>query len=454
MNLDILSLNLILYVCILFSVLTFYLVTSLYKSGPEVKPRKKKDKQSYARKNQSYFVSCLAASLLLGIIIWLLCEKVTDSPIPFSFVLMVAPFTFMLCLLGVSIFIKHAYVPWVCGTLVLGLVFSLLLVNNYYRYDPTLGMVFGDTNTTSYRAELNSVTVHYTVALNQQKYNEASVQGSLENLASQPTAGKLYQINIPGTVSHFKARSGYVYIPAIYNSGANVNLPVIVLTAGIPGTPANWVGLGLQNIMDNFAASHDGITPLVFVADSTGSVNNDTECVNSPRGNAETYLSVDVPNYIKSNFRVDTSPKNWAIGGLSLGGMCSIMLTLRHPNVYNYFMDLGGEIGPEDGSQQYTIASLFGGSYSDWQQHQPLTLLAENKYKGLGGYFGDGLQDSRNVVTALQILSQESKKVGVNTVTETINGAHTFNVWAQTYKDGLPWISNRIGATQCSSSCI
>ena len=208
--------------------------------------------------------------------------------------------------------------------------------------------------------------------------------------------------------------------------------------------------------MDEFAHMHEGITPLVFMVDNTGSVTNDTECVNSPRGNAETYLSVDVPNYIKAHFRVLDSPANWAIGGLSLGGMCGVMLTLRHPDVFHYFLDYGGEIGPVIGSKQQTIDTLFGGSESAWAAHQPNLILTSQNFKklGLGGFFGDGNEDALDVTQAQRQLVTDSQNAGIETVSETINGPHTFNVWQQLFKDSLPWVSNRIGATQCTSVCI
>jgi enterochelin esterase-like enzyme len=453
MGFELYSQNLSLTVCIVFAVVAFYIVSSLYKYAQVPRFKSKKAKNHYVKNNRIQFITAIPVSLILSLILFFLVGHYTDSSMPVSFIVMCLPFTVMLSLLSLSIFVKKRMRIITSVMLVVGLVFSLIIINNYYRYYPTIGTVFGRNDAQALNSG-DDITVNYSVTSKQQYYNVSSVQASVANLSSPSTSGKLYAINIPGTVSKFNARSGYVYVPAIYNSPLKINLPVIVLTAGVPGTPDDWVNMGLQGIMDNFAKTHDGITPIVFVVDSLGSINNDTECVNSPRGNVETYLTVDVPNYIKKNFHVDDSAKNWAIGGLSMGGMCSIMLTLRHPNVYNYFIDLGGEIGPEVGSEQQTIDTLFGGSESNWAAHQPSTLLTNNTYKNIGGFFGDGNQDSRDVVDAISQLSLQTKEAGMNTVTETINGAHTFNVWEQTYKDALPWISNRIGATQCSASCL
>lgn len=451
MNLDILSVNLIVYVSMVFTALSYYVLFTLFKNQTPKRRKKKKTKSKFLEPKLLMIAGVVPVSLILALIIRAIAGHETDSYIPGSLIIMCLPFTALVYFLVLALFVKKKVRIVAIFAAALGLLFSGMLINDYYRYYPTLGEVFGKN---SIHYQNNSVTIHYNLNDKQTSYNDQSVQASLAALSSAPTSGNLYKINIPGTVSKFKARPGYVYVPAIYSALPQINLPVIVLTAGVPGTPDNWAGLGLKNIMDQFALSHRGITPLVVVADSTGSVTNDTECVNSPRGNVETYLTVDVPNYIKKNYHVDSQPKNWAIGGLSLGGMCSVMLTLRHPNVYNYFIDLGGEIGPEIGSKEKTIDTLFGGSEQAWEQHQPSLLMAAKKYPGLGGFFGYGGEDTLDVTSGIAQLYLESKTAGLDTVKEMVNGQHTFDVWAQTYKDSMPWISNRIGATTCSASCF
>ena len=185
---------------------------------------------------------------------------------------------------------------------------------------------------------------------------------------------------------------------------------------GSPGVVDNMVsGAGLQNDLQQLAATNHGITPLVYVADDNGSTFNDTECVNSPKGNVETYLTVDVPNYIKSHFNVSDDPANWAIGGISMGGTCAIMLTLTNPNVYHYFVDIGGDVGPtfNQGDAQTTTNVLFGGSTTQYNLHQPLYLLAHNKYSGMGGFFGNGLSDTPDVTSGTTLLYNTTKSDGL-----------------------------------------
>ena len=229
------------------------------------------------------------------------------------------------------------------------------------------------------------------------------------------------------------------------------------MVPGSPGVVDNIVsGAGLSNDLSQLAVANHGITPLVYVADDNGTTFNDTECVNSPKGNVETYLAVDVPNYIKSHFNVSDDPSNWAIGGISMGGTCALMLALANPNVYHYFVDLGGDQGPDfnSGTPETTTKVLFNGSVNEYNLHQPAYLLAHNKYSGMGGFFGNGINDTPDVTTGTTLLYNTTKQDGFDVVHETVNGGHTFDIFTELVKESLPWISNRIGATECPGTLV
>jgi len=459
MNFNLLSQNLLLGLCSIFTGLSVFIIVRVFKIEKVIKNNRKTKNaaplQNYELRNLKLAGTGLAASFLAALLILRLFSYLTDSILPISLLFMIVPFTISIALLVITIWFKKPMKTVASVGAFIGLIFSLVLINNYYRFYPTLGEVFNINSNVQNIGEGQTGVVVNVAHLGTNNYAN-SIENEINTVSQESTAGKVYSLEIPGAVSKFKARAAYVYEPAIYNKITNLNLPVIVLLAGVPGAPENWLGAGMQATLDQFAGSHDGITPLVFIVDDTGGIGNDTECVNSPLGNVETYLTVDVPAYIKSHFRVVDNPSDWAIGGLSMGGMCSIMLTLRHPNVYHYFMDYGGEIGPEDGSKQRTLAILFGGSENNWAAHQPNLLLASKNYKnsGIGGFFGDGQQDSRSVAQAVSQLASESQRAGLQTVSEIINGQHTFEVWSQLFKDSLPWVSSRIGATQCAAVCI
>ena len=104
--------------------------------------------------------------------------------------------------------------------------------------------------------------------------------------------GKVTSAPIPAPASGFTARIGKIYLPPAYFADPRPRLPVLVLLAGQPGTPQDWLSAGkLARIMDRFAADHHGLAPVVVVADDTGSRFGNPLCLDSRRGEADTYLA-------------------------------------------------------------------------------------------------------------------------------------------------------------------
>ncbi len=438
MNLNLFSPNLLVIVAIIFASLMVYVLTI----------------GKYQRKHKKLGIIVGAGLAGAGLLHLLVHRVFAGEVLPLVFG-MSLPFTLSIALLVVN-WKAHWRVRGITiGAAFFGLLFGLLLTNNYYQYYPHLRDALHRTNRASLQVQAaHAVVVRY--GATNKIAQKTSVEQSLPALPDLPATGHLYNVTIPGTVSGFKNRGARVYVPPLGFAPQKINLPVVVLLAGEPGTPDDWIlGGGVEETMNNFAHQHHGVAPLIFVVDNLGSQFNDTECVDSSRGNVETYLTKDVPAYIKAQFDVNTDPASWAIGGLSDGGMCGIMITLRHSDVYHYFLDFGGSAGPDVGSQAKTIHTLFNGSLDAWQQHQPGFLLQNHDYKKgvLGGYFAAGKSDSFSVTNAVLTLYNQSAAKGLDVAYESIDGKHTFDVWKQSFRDSMPWLSYHLGATICVSNC-
>ncbi len=342
---------------------------------------------------------------------------------------------------------QKLYAAWALAGVLLSVGFSLLLINLDYHYYPTIGSIFGVEPAASGQST-------DTIMFSAQRGRVATIESSLYAPEDSNFHGQLRHLTIPGTVSGFQARSGWVYVPAIAEPPTQISLPVLILISGVPGSPNDWLNGGeAMSTLDAFAKLHHGITPYVFIVDDTGSFFNDTECVDSPRGNAETYLTQDVPTYIKSHYNVARDPSAWGIGGTSMGGMCAVMLTLRHPNVYNLFLDFSGEGEPDIGSKDSTVTLLFNGSEADWNNHRPLNLLRRHIYHEIAGYFVSGKSDSLLLQTQTRQLYDATRAGGLNVAYESLDGKHSFQIWSQAFKNSLPWVANQLDATDCSVQC-
>jgi enterochelin esterase-like enzyme len=188
--------------------------------------------------------------------------------------------------------------------------------------------------------------------------------------------GTVGTVVIPATTSHFRARKAIVYLPPAALVANPPRLPVLEMLSGQPGGPSDLLSSGqLVVILDEYAKAHGGLAPIVVIPDQLGAPQLNPMCVDSPLGNSGSYLTVDVPNWIRTHLHVLEGPKFWGIGGFSEGGTCSIQLGAAHPELFGSIFDISGQIAPHRGSIASTIATAFDGSAEKYRQASPLSLL-------------------------------------------------------------------------------
>lgn len=262
-----------------------------------------------------------------------------------------------------------------------------------------------------------------------------------------PTAGVVSEVPIPGARSGFSARPAWVYLPPAYLSTPRAQLPVLVLVAGQPGSPRDWLdGGSLVETMDAFAAAHAGLAPVVVVPDPLGSQLGQSLCVDSPRGRAFTYLTVDVPAWIRSTLQVDDDPAHWAVGGASAGGTCALQLAVNAPSVYPTVLDFSGQAAPTVGSQQQTVADFFGGNAAAYRRVNPLDVLASGRVRAgaLAAAVVVGQDDTRYGPDARQVRDALAA-AGMDVRYLELPGGHSWQVWAEGLHRLLPFVAARGG---------
>lgn len=265
--------------------------------------------------------------------------------------------------------------------------------------------------------------------------------------ATMPAAGVVSQVPIPGSVSGFAARHAEVYLPPAYLSTPRARLPVLVLLAGQPGAPTDWVTLGgLALVMDAYAAQHAGLAPVVIMPDATGALLANPLCLDSALGNVDTYLSVDVPAWITSHLQVSTDPAQWAIAGLSYGGTCSLQLAVNHPGVYPTFLDISGQRAPTLGDHARTVAAAFGGNEAKFDAVNPLDVLARERFPRSHGVFVVGAADTEYKPQAEQVFAA-ARAAGMQVRYREVPGGHDYQAWRQGLVGNLGWLGTRLGLT-------
>lgn len=326
--------------------------------------------------------------------------------------------------------------------------FCLLMVNAHYAYMPTVGDVFGPplAHQSRLAMALKFAAVGSTASTDSQTPPAAVPfdRVALGAPSRVPRAGAVVSVRIPAPVSHFRHRQEYVYLPPAWFRPDAPRLPVVVMLAGTPGRPDDWLRAGqAAATVDAWAAAHRQVAPIVVFPDHNGSFMGDTECVDGARGRAETYLSEDVPNFVLSALRADPDPAKWGVVGLSEGGTCALELVLRHPGRFRHFVDLSGDANPNLGRPRRTLALLYGGRRDRMTDHDSTRLLSHADPR-ITAWFGAGRQD-RGPLSAAVSLAEYAQRAGLATRLDIQPGGHDFTYWTAAWARAAPALFARLG---------
>jgi len=305
--------------------------------------------------------------------------------------------------------------------------FAAMQINLHYGYVPTVGDLLG--------APLPGQVSAASLLMPTRPPELAGFAG-----------GAVAHLDLPAPTSRFRHRQGWVWVPPVYYAVPRPRLPVLMLIAGTPGRPEDWFRAGGALALANrWAQDHHGIAPVMVLPDANGSGTADTECVDGPRGQAETYLTVDVPRFMIQQFGVAASPRQWAVAGLSEGGTCALQLTARHPDVFSSFADFSGDAAPTLGSDARTIRVLYNGSTDAWRAHDPVSWFAKDAAMGVEGFFAVGSGD-RGDLESVKSLTTSARADNLHVVVDVLpGGGHNWYTWKRALRDAYPWLVDRLG---------
>ncbi|HVB05808.1 MAG TPA: alpha/beta hydrolase-fold protein [Acidimicrobiales bacterium] len=255
----------------------------------------------------------------------------------------------------------------------------------------------------------------------------------------------MVEVTISGRISKFAARAAWLYLPPAYLTSEPPLLPVLELIGGQPGTSHDWLKWNdLAGVMDRFAAAHHGLAPVVVMPDALGSFLSNPLCINSKLGQSDTYLSVDVPNWVRTHLRVDHNPTAWAIGGGSFGGTCAWQLAVDHPKLFPTFLDFSGVYEQLRGTLQETIDATFDGNSREFANVNPAQILVHHRRPSTWAMLGTGSDDTY-YLGEIERTATLCRHAGMHVQTLTVPGGHTGSVFAALLTDSLDWLAVRDG---------
>ena len=371
------------------------------------------------------------AGLVLAVLSWLIIEHIW-RPFPDSL-------PFRIYLAGaVAFFVIAAMVAQKGRRLILvipailGVVATAAVVNQIYQSYPTL-------------RSLDPTPV--AVGMSYSDFRDLTEAPKING----HDAAALVTLPLDATESKFTHRDAIAWIPPAYFSDPELKLPVIVLLAGNPGSPDQWFNAGgASDTLADYQARHGGVTPIVISVDGTGSFSANPLCINSERGQVQTWLAVDVPAGIREKLRVDPDQSRWTIGGLSYGGTCSLQVLVNYPESYGTFLNYSGQAELGTGDHRETVDEYFGGSELSFTRANPADQLAEaikegsTAYTGIAGRFVAG-EDDHEAVEDLEKMREVTTEAGMQTEFLTVHGSHDYKTWRNAFRETLDFAAERGG---------
>ncbi|MGH3724344.1 MAG: alpha/beta hydrolase [Mycobacterium sp.] len=267
--------------------------------------------------------------------------------------------------------------------------------------------------------------------------------------------GRVVPVEIPADISGFRHRTEYVYLPpAWFAQPAPPELPVVVMISGAWSTPADWIRQGnAAGALDHYAQSHDGVTPVLVFVDTGGAFNNDTECVNGPRGNVADHITKEVIPYVNSEFGTSPRADHWGVVGWSMGGTCAVDLTITHPEFFHAFVDMAGDLTPNAGTKEQTVQRLYGGDEGQWALFDTLAALhTHGHYQDVAGWLDVSTtakiragQEQLTGPLAAGRLCEAGRSAGIDCAVVKRTGNHDWVYAQEAFAQAFPWIAGRLG---------
>ena len=324
-------------------------------------------------------------------------------------------------------------------------------VNRYYGYYPTVGSVLGARPAHEVgiqqlrgRGLLGNQRIELVNATIGPRPNQTEPSTTTPPVAGPLNVGRVVQTKIPGTVSGFRARSAWVYLPPAWFRPNRPQLPAVILLGGTPGATRDWINaIQIQRTADAYASAHHGMAPVLVAVDQNGSYTADTACVDRPRSRADTYVSVDVRNFVARTFDVPLHPDQWALQGYSEGGTCALTLALRHPDLFHTFVDIAGDVAPSIGSPASDLRTLYGGSATIRDSYDPALLLRRGAGRGMGAWFQASSSDPKSN-EATQSMYHLAQQTGASAQYRTVAGPHTFPLFRAGFADSFTWLCQQL----------
>lgn len=233
-----------------------------------------------------------------------------------------------------------------------------------------------------------------------------------------------------------------VSLPPGYRQAPSTSrYPVLETFQGYPGQPGQWLDvLHLDRAVAQAVAQKQMQSALIVSPNTEIPGGRDAECVNGPAGDPqiETWLTTDVPNWIVQHFRVRTQRISWTAVGLSEGGWCAAMATLKHPGTYSAAIVMAGY-----------FEAWFGPYYRPFEPKTPVAqqynlIRLEHKTPPPVAIWLETSHADRDSYPSSAVFLRSVRAPTAVSATVLQNAGHRMSVWIDLLPQSLRWLGSAV----------
>ncbi|MYW02668.1 hypothetical protein GT354_31230 [Streptomyces sp. SID3343] len=234
----------------------------------------------------------------------------------------------------------------------------------------------------------------------------------------------------------------WVWLPPEYNDPAYAKsgFPVLTLYAGGQSNGYNtWTDnqLPIQEIaaQESKAGRTHPFIMVMPVQNLEKDERRTLDCSDIPgQPKMGTWMSQDIPDLVKANFRTLRGPDGWGLMGASTGAFCSIKLALQHPEQFKAAVPIDGYFNPD--------SSLWKNYEADRLANSPDTMIGAGK-AGIDVLATAGGGDPHEVKLVKAFVAKAAPPVRIEYY-EQPGGRHLTSHFKRMIPDLLGWLGKHL----------
>jgi len=243
-----------------------------------------------------------------------------------------------------------------------------------------------------------------------------------------------------------------IYLPPDYES-SSWRYPVVYLLHGFTDNESAWIQFGEANLAADRAIADREIPPMIIVMPDAGVTWYINDYQNKNR--YEDMLVQEFIPFIDATYRTRAKKEFRGVAGLSMGGWGSLMLSMRHPDLFAACSAFSSAVwkdeeitGMPENRYEELFAELFGHKLKNknrlnahFRQYHPIDLAKAQPVESLKSvrYYID-CGDDDFLANGNAILHMTLRERNVPHEFRVRDGAHNWTYWRTGLVEGLKFI--------------